>query len=118
MRREDKHAIEECLYAINHIFEYMEDIETLEDLIADSKTYDAVLMNFIIIGESSSRIKEEIKDKLPDTDWRAIKDFRNFMAHDYFGIDNNIVWSAINYNLPQLKKDFESLIKETNTEKE
>jgi uncharacterized protein with HEPN domain len=112
MLKEDKHILEESLYAINHIFEYTQGIDSLEDLISDSKTYDAVLMNFIILGEASMKLSDELKRKLVDTDWRAIKGFRNFVAHDYFGIDTTIVWSAIKFYLPQLKTDFEKLLKE------
>lgn len=112
MLKEDKHSAEECLYAINHILEYTDGIHSLEDLISDSKTYDAVLMNFIILGESSTKLSDDLKSKFPETDWRGIKGFRNFMAHDYFGVDNNIVWSAIQHYLPKLKTDFEKLLKE------
>ncbi len=111
MLKEDKHLLEESLYAINHIVEYTQGIDSLEDLTRDSKTYDAVLMNFIILGEASTKLSDELKSKLKDTDWRAIKGFRNFLAHDYFGIDNNIVWSAIKFYIPQLKADFEKLLK-------
>ena len=76
---------------------------------ADSKTYDAVLMNFIVLGEATMRLSNNTKEQLPDINWRAIKDFRNFLAHDYFGIDENVVWSAIQYYLPDLKKGLERL---------
>ena len=91
-------------------FEYVEGIGSKDDLTSDKRTYDAVLMNFIIIGESSNRLSKEVRAKLIHIDWRAIKEFRNFVAHDYFGIDTNIVWAAIRYNLPQLKKELEELL--------
>jgi len=110
MLEDDKIAIEQCLYAINHIFEYTENIKTMADLINDYRTYDAVQMNFIVLGESASKLSDEIKTQLPHVDWRAIKGFRNFVAHDYFGVDENIVWAAIQFHLPQLKTDLEKLI--------
>ena len=110
MLEDDRKAIKECLYVINHIFEYTEGITDLEDLINDSKTYDAVLMNFLVLGESSSKLSTELRDKMPKTDWRAIKGFRNFIAHQYFGVDENILWSALHFHLPQLKQDFETLL--------
>lgn len=33
-----------------------------------------------------------------------IKDFRNFIVHEYFGIDPEIVWDAVKKELPELKK--------------
>jgi uncharacterized protein with HEPN domain len=34
-----------------------------------------------------------------------VKDFRNIIIHDYFGIDDAIVWDIINLNLDQLEKE-------------
>jgi uncharacterized protein with HEPN domain len=103
MLERDLFCIEEIQYAIAHIEEYVQDISTIEGLQEDSKTYDAVLMNFIIIGEAANRMSESFKESLPNIDWRAIKGFRNFVAHEYFGVDVNIIWSAIHSNLPELK---------------
>lgn len=65
---------------------------TFEQFISDSKTVDAVVRNFEIIGEAANRLPEEFKDKHPGIDWYRIRGFRNRIVHDYFGIDYNIVW--------------------------
>ena len=103
MLEKDFANIQDCLFAIKHIEEYIQDIATAEELMNDAKTYDAVLMNFIIIGEAANRLSEEIKKQKPNIDWRSIIGFRNFVAHDYFGVDINIVWAAITIHLPELK---------------
>lgn len=79
---------------------------------ADSKTKDAVERNFEIIGEASSRIPDSFKGLHPGIEWRIIKDFRNFIIHEYFGINNQIVWDIIQYRLPDLLKEIDSLITE------
>jgi uncharacterized protein with HEPN domain len=101
----DKQTLEECIYVVGQILEYTQGIPDMSSLEADPKTYDAVLLNFIVLGECSNRLSEETKDQTPDTDWRAIKDFRNFIAHDYFGLDKDIIWSAIQNHLPELKNE-------------
>ncbi len=65
---------------------------SFEQFTLDSKTIDAVVRNFEIIGEAANRLPEEFKDKHPDIDWYRIRGFRNRIVHDYFGIDYNIVW--------------------------
>ncbi|MCB9205489.1 MAG: DUF86 domain-containing protein [Flavobacteriales bacterium] len=112
MLERDVLILEECLYAVRHILEYAQDIQDMTSLEADSKTYDAVLLNFIVLGESANKLSEATKKLSPETDWRAIKDFRNFIAHDYFGLDKDVIWSAIQYHLPRLKDELERLIKE------
>ena len=109
MSEDDKINIEHCLYAINSIYSYLGEINTLEHLRLDHKTYDAILLNFLVLAESAGRLSQETKDLIPETDWKAIKAFRNFIAHDYFGVDENVVWAAIKYNLPILKEDLERI---------
>lgn len=78
----------------------------------DSKTKDAVERNFEIIGEASSRIPDSFKNVHPGIEWRIIKDFRNFIIHEYFGINNQIVWDIIQYRLPDLLKEITDLLSE------
>jgi uncharacterized protein with HEPN domain len=58
---------------------------TFESYDIDSKTKDAVERNFEIIGEAASRIPDDFKKLHPSVEWRIIKDFRNFIIHEYFG---------------------------------
>ena len=77
---------------------------TFESYCSDIKTKHAVEHNFMIIGEAVSRIPEEYKQLHNQINWRQVKDFRNVIVHDYFGIDNNIVWNIIHSNLEGLGK--------------
>ena len=79
----------------------------------DAKTKDAVERNFEIIGEAASRIPEAFRILHPHIEWRIIKDFRNFIIHEYFGIDNHIVWNIIQHRLPNLLFQISALIKLT-----
>lgn len=76
--------------------------QSFEDFTKDSKTVDAVIRNFEIIGEAANRLPEKFKDNYPDIDWHRIKGFRNRIVHDYFGIDYSIVWLIKETFLPQM----------------
>ena len=80
-----------------------------EDFIKDSKTIDAVIRNFEIIGEAANRLSEEFKDKYPDLDWHRMRGFRNRIVHDYFGIDHSIVWLIKETFLPQMISQMKSI---------
>src|ERR1700761_3681457 len=84
--------------SIQNIFEFTRGF-SFEQYSTDIKTKHAVEHNFMIIGEAVSRIPGDFKRKYPNINWRQIKDFRNLIAHDYFGIDNGIVWDIIQLNL-------------------
>lgn len=75
----------------------------------DSKTVDAVVRNFEIIGEAANRLPEDFKEGHLDIDWHRIRGFRNRIVHDYFGIDYSIVWTIKESFLPELLTKLKSL---------
>lgn len=96
--------------SIQLILSYAENF-TLEQYKADRKTRDAVERNFEIIGEAAARLPEEFRLDNNEVEWRIIKDFRNVIIHDYFGINNEIVWNAIQKHLPVLLLKINALVK-------
>jgi hypothetical protein len=58
-----------------------------------------------LFGEAAARIDKSFRDLHPSVDWRQVKDFRNIIVHDYFGIDDAIVWDIIQMDLSSLEKD-------------
>ncbi|MEO5911489.1 MAG: DUF86 domain-containing protein [Pelobium sp.] len=101
--RETKLLLGDILDSLNKIEIYTSGL-SYEEYESDSKTKDAVERNFEIIGEASSRIPDDYKVLNPDIEWRILKDFRNFIIHEYFGINNQIVWDTVKLRLPELKE--------------
>lgn len=82
--------LQDIQIAIKKILDYTSGL-TFESYEADMKTKDAVERNFEVIGEAASRIPDDFKKLHPNVEWRIIKGFRNFIIHEYFGINNQIV---------------------------
>ena len=93
--------IEDILISIERIMDYTQGMD-FEQFKADVKTVDAVIRNFEIIGEAASHIPEEISVAHPEIPWQDMRDMRNILAHEYFGINENIVWNTIQADLPPL----------------
>ena len=71
-----------------------------------------------IIGEASSRISALIKADYPSVPWRLMKDFRNVLSHEYFGVNEEVVLDIVQQKLPDLKIQLEKIILlENKTEK-
>jgi uncharacterized protein with HEPN domain len=68
---------------------------------------DAVLRNLQVIAESTKRLSDSFKASAPEINWREIAGFRNFLVHDYLGVDLDIVWKVVEQDLPQLKRAIE-----------
>jgi hypothetical protein len=87
--------------AIERIMEYASGLG-LAQFQSDRKTVDAVIRNLEILGEAATRVPEEIVFNCADVPWQDIRDMRNLLAHEYFGINEEIVWETINKDLPVL----------------
>lgn len=81
-----------------------------DSYLADDKTIDAVVRNFEIIGEAANRIAPDFRMINPEIEWNRIRGFRNRIVHDYFGIDNEIVWTIIENDLENLIEQLEFVI--------
>ena len=114
MHRSHKLYLEDILTSINKIQNYVGDA-SYEALLADEMKLDAIVRNFEIIGEAAGNIPAEIRDKHPFVEWRKISDFRNVLAHEYFGINYKIMWDIIKNKLPKLLQDIKTTIECENT---
>jgi len=83
------------------ILEFVKDL-TFEEFCNDRKTYSAVIREFEIIGEAVGKLPEGLKGGRSDVEWQDIKDFRNLLSHEYFGVDLEIVWKIVEDDLPVL----------------
>jgi len=69
----------------------------------DQLYFHAVNSVLLAIGEESKKLEDGLKQQFPKTPWRAIAGMRNRLAHDYRGIDFNLVFSVSKGDLPELK---------------
>lgn len=73
-----------------------------EAFFQDRKTQDAVIRNLEVIGQA---VKDFGTDSLisshPETPWPQIAATRNFLAHQYLGMDLTLIWNIVEQHLPQ-----------------
>ena len=93
-RRLWKYRITDILESIDKIQKYVADVE-FDDFQKDEKTIDAVIRNFIIIGEAARKVPDEISAKYPNIPWRVMGDMRNFAVHEYWGVELRTIWKTI-----------------------
>ena len=96
--------------SVNNIVEFTKGFRSVEEFNNNRLHYDATIMNFIIIGKMTGKLSDEFKDKHTEIKWHEMYGFRNIMAHDYFGIDEVIVWDIIQEDIPELKIQIEKIL--------
>ncbi len=94
--------IEDILAAIGKVEHYTHGLSKLEFL-SDDKTVDAVVRNLEIIGEAASRLPTEFKEATSQIPWVEIVGLRHRIVHEYFGVDDEIVWHIVQNDLPNLR---------------
>ena len=85
---------------------------TLDQFTTDRKTVRAVIRCLEVIGEATSKIPQHIREKYPAVPWVEIIGMRNRLIHEYFGVDNSIVWQTIEEDV----KPLHALIKRISTD--
>ena len=99
-----------------HILDSIQEIEkytkniSLDDFLKNDMMQNACIRLLEVIGEASRSISEDLKLQFPEIEWREIVDLRNLLLHEYFGVDLNIVWSIIQFDLPPLKSKIQNII--------
>lgn len=112
MSEKDRANLLAILDAANKILAYTNNLKDADAFFADTKTFDATLMNFVVVGETAAKLSDALKNNSAHIPWNKIKGFRNIIAHDYFGVDAEEVWQIIQNHIPVLIKDIENISKQ------
>jgi len=76
----------------------------------DEKSFDAVLINFVAIGEFVRRLSIELTEEYQEVHWVKINDLRILFAHNYFGVDAEEVWQIIQMDLDPFVRDVKAIL--------
>jgi uncharacterized protein with HEPN domain len=71
-----------------------------------------VVHHLQIIGEAASKISEKFRKEHPKLAWGGMIGMRHVLVHGYFETNTNIVWKAVERDLPILKPQIEAIIEE------
>jgi uncharacterized protein with HEPN domain len=67
-------------------------------------------LTYMIIGEASKHIPEDIKKRYPEIPWRLMGDMRNVVTHEYFQVRLKLIWQGINNDIPVLIQQLQNLL--------
>lgn len=98
----DKERLAHMLAAADRVILYTSD-KTFEDLKADDMMYYAVVKNIEIIGEAANLLSAEFVDSHTATPWKQVRGMRNYIVHEYFQIDDVVVWGVVTTDIPVLR---------------
>ncbi|MFC1807572.1 DUF86 domain-containing protein [Candidatus Omnitrophota bacterium] len=109
-KRDDTVYLRHIADAITRIEEYLADVDQ-PTFIKTPLLQDGVIRQIEIIGEATKRISVDVKGKHVSIPWKDIAGMRDKLIHDYFGVDNDAVWSTAKRDIPALKTEIKRILK-------
>ena len=96
-KRDLEYFLFDIFIAIQKIKKVAQKFENSDELLHSFTDWDSVIREFEIIGEATKTL---IQNDFLSQDYQIIVDFRNQIAHKYFGIEPEILWKIIHKDLP------------------
>lgn len=110
MKKDPKTFLEHILAAVLAVEEYTKGM-TEKRFLKDPKTQDAVIRQLEIIGEAVKNLPMDVRSRFPNIPWKQVAGMRDWLIHEYFGVDLEIIWHTAKDDLPSVKNAMRELLK-------
>lgn len=97
--------------AAERIIKYTEGM-TYESFVENMLVKDAVIRNFEILGEGVKHVPFSFQKQHRNIPWLQMLMLRNFIVHEFFDIDEEILWEVIVHDLEKNRDDLQGIIQQ------
>ena len=99
-RARDKGRLEDIIEYSTNVTNLIEGY-TLEELVADKRTYYSVMKNIEVVGEAAYMLTKAFKKSHPEIPWKIIQGMRHVLVHDYANVVSATLYdTAVNDMIP------------------
>ena len=106
--KDDLVYLEHILDSLRKILAYTVDYDRLTFL-ADTKTQDACIRQFEVVGEATKRVTMGLQTQFPTVPWKDMAGMRDKLIHDYIDVDMDVVWQTATDDVPTLLTEIETI---------
>jgi len=83
-----------------------------EHFLADELLQVWMIHHIQVIGEAASSLSSSLRERHHSIPWVDVVAMRNFLVHQYFGIDLEEIWDTVVTDIPRLKAELGTVAKE------
>lgn len=69
-----------------------------------------IIHQLLILGEAAARVSDEFREDHPEIPWGKMIGTRNILVHGYFAINHDVVWAAVQKDLPDLEQQIRHIL--------
>ena len=107
--RDWRFRIQDIVLSINEIRQRTRGV-TFEEFTKNQTLVKAVLYDFVVIGEATRNVPNDIQLRYPLIPWRLMGGMRNVVTHEYFQVDLSRVWETIQNDLSSLLPQLQEVL--------
>ena len=102
------------LESVEKILLYAKGFESAELFLwaEEQVKFNASLLLLSNIGEYANKTSEDTRTAYPAFPWKQVRSLRNRIAHDYAGIDYEMIFDIVSQHIPLLKPSLETILRE------
>jgi uncharacterized protein with HEPN domain len=112
MSRNEQDRLRDIQDAIVAIRKHLEQAGETTAAKEDQLLHDALLFQFVVIGEAVKHLSTETRESAPEIPWTDIAGLRDLIAHEYFRIDIHRVLEIVERDLPPLEQAIDQILDE------
>lgn len=111
MEAKDKKVLIKIYQHVRSVLRYCEKCSSLEEFQSDSMLVEACVFNLMQIGElAKSSLSDEAKSHILSIPWKQLYGMRNRIVHGYSGVNLQVVWDTIQFDLPMLSEELSNYL--------
>ncbi|HPC28096.1 MAG TPA: DUF86 domain-containing protein [Candidatus Methanomethylicus sp.] len=97
--------------SVKLIMEYSKG-KSINDYHNSRSLQDSILYRFVIIGEATKNLSKSIFTAYPSIPWSKMAKMRDYVAHKYSHVDDELIWKTIVDDMPPLKHAIDEILGE------
>lgn len=110
MSRNERERLRDIKDAIAAIRQHLEQTGETSAAKEDPLLHDALLFQFVVIGEAVKNLMPETRESASEIPWADIAGLRDLIAHEYFRVDIHRVLEIVERDLPPLEEAIDDLL--------